>query len=102
MAKKISKVDAIVVTTFSSPYAIKAPGKQFGRIIVVIMKRNGSWRYGSACTRCNDAVIAPSRSEYMGEHRVRHSWSCENCGHQFETSVHLHTDGAPRLRRVVA
>jgi hypothetical protein len=37
--------------------------------------------YGMACTECNELVIAPEWSEYVGKHEVRHFWSCENCGH---------------------
>ena len=44
-----------------------------------------SYSYGIACVRCNYTLIAPNWSEYVSEHQVRHSWSCENCGHQFET-----------------
>ena len=45
--------------------------------------------YGIACIRCNDSLIAPNWSEYVSEQHVRHSWSCESCGHQFETSDRL-------------
>ena len=44
-----------------------------------------SYSYKIACVRCNYTLIAPNWSEYVSEHQVRHSWSCENCGHQFET-----------------
>jgi hypothetical protein len=43
-----------------------------------------SYSYGIACVRCNYTLIAPNWSEYVSEHQVRHSWSCENCGHQFK------------------
>src|SRR5215212_8183727 len=33
--------------------------------------------------------FAPNWSEYMSEDHIRHSWYCENCGHQFETSEYL-------------
>jgi uncharacterized protein with PIN domain len=40
--------------------------------------------YGMACTECNELVIAPEWSEYVGKRKVRHFWSCENCGHEIE------------------
>ena len=45
--------------------------------------------YGIACILCNDSLIAPDLSEYVSERHVRHSWSCESCDHQFETSEYL-------------
>ena len=45
--------------------------------------------YGIACIRCNDNLIAPDWSTYVSEYHVSHSWSCERCGHQFETSDYL-------------
>jgi transcription elongation factor Elf1 len=43
--------------------------------------------FGTECIRCNDSLIA--ESQYVSERHVSHSWSCENCGQQFETSHHL-------------
>jgi hypothetical protein len=45
--------------------------------------------YGIACVQCDDTLIAPNWSEYVSEHHVRHSWSCDSCGYRFETSDHL-------------
>ena len=45
--------------------------------------------YGVGCIRCNDDLIAPDRSRYVSEHHISHSWSCERCGNQFETSDYL-------------
>jgi len=39
--------------------------------------------------QCDQVVIAPDRSEYVGSREVRHLWSCENCGHQIEMMVDL-------------
>jgi putative toxin-antitoxin system antitoxin component (TIGR02293 family) len=33
------------------------------------------------------SLVAPGWSEYLNERCVRHSWSCENCGYEFETVV---------------
>jgi hypothetical protein len=50
--------------------------------------------YGIACVRCNDSLIAPNWSEYVSERHIRHSWSCESCGHQFEIADHLRFNAA--------
>jgi hypothetical protein len=55
----------------------------------VVIAANNYFRYGTECIQCNESVIAPNWSKYVSEHHVRHSWSCENCGYQFETSDHL-------------
>jgi len=47
----------------------------------------GVWHLGSVCSRCLSTVIAPKRSAYVSKHRVRHFWSCDACGHEFEVSV---------------
>jgi len=39
------------------------------------------------CLQCSAHLLAPEWSEYLNEHRARHSWSCEARGHQFETTV---------------
>jgi len=39
------------------------------------------------CPNCLESLIAPVASEYVGEGRVRHSWACDGCGHEFHTSV---------------
>jgi hypothetical protein len=40
------------------------------------------------CAQCGALIIVPEWSEYLSERCVRHSWSCEMCGYQFETTVH--------------
>jgi hypothetical protein len=42
--------------------------------------------YGIVCIRCSETLISPSCSEYITENHIRHSWSCEACGAQFDTS----------------
>ena len=54
--------------------------------------------YGIACVRCNDQLIAPNWSEFVSEFHVRHFWSCESCGRQFETLDDVRA--APPLRLV--
>jgi transcription elongation factor Elf1 len=41
------------------------------------------------CPECNDLLFAPAASEHVTARHVRHLWSCEACGHEFETSVRL-------------
>jgi uncharacterized protein (DUF983 family) len=44
--------------------------------------------YGkNSCPQCSEWQLAPTRSEYLNEGYVRHAWSCEACGHKFETAV---------------
>jgi hypothetical protein len=70
---------------------------------VVITMRDYCWRYGmKCCAHCNETVIAPTWSRYESRHRVRHSWSCESCGHEFETSVDLGTDAGAGVRKGAA
>jgi len=65
---------------------------------MVVISTNSSSRYGIACIECNARPIAPNRSEYVSECQVRHFWSCENCGHQFETSDRLRFDTTSNAR----
>jgi len=41
------------------------------------------------CPQCNDLLFAPAASEYVSRSRVRHVWSCDDCCHEFSTSVSL-------------
>jgi len=41
------------------------------------------------CPQCSEALLAPEWSEYVNDRCVRHSWSCEACGYQFETAVYF-------------
>jgi hypothetical protein len=47
------------------------------------------WHFGTSSEQCSDEVVAPDRSEYVSKYHVRHLWSCDNCGHEFEMSVNL-------------
>ncbi len=44
------------------------------------------------CPQCAEILLAPDVSEYLGDGRVRHSWSCDECGHEFTASIEV----APR------
>jgi hypothetical protein len=41
------------------------------------------------CRQRGADIIAPEWSEHLSEYRVRHTWSCEGCGYQFEDTVYL-------------
>jgi len=40
------------------------------------------------CPQCNAVLIAADWSEYIDDCCVRHSWSCDDCGYEFETTVY--------------
>ena len=46
-------------------------------------------RVVNQCAQCGEAIIAPEWSEYLADHGVRHAWSCEACGYQFESIIHF-------------
>jgi hypothetical protein len=68
---------------------------------MVVISTNNYSPYGIACIRCNDRLIAPNWSEYVSKHHVRHSWSCDSCGYQFETSDRLRFTAPSKARRKV-
>jgi hypothetical protein len=39
------------------------------------------------CAQCGETLFAAAWSEYLSAHRVRHLWSCDACGYEFETTV---------------
>jgi DNA-directed RNA polymerase subunit M/transcription elongation factor TFIIS len=39
------------------------------------------------CPQCGDMLLAPEKSQFAGNGRVRHLWSCESCGYAFRTAV---------------
>lgn len=44
--------------------------------------------YGkNQCPQCSESLLAPEWSEYRSARCVRHTWSCDACGYQFETAV---------------
>ena len=69
--------------------------KARGRSLMVVASTNHYLPYGIACMRCNDSLVAPDWSKYLSERHVSHSWSCDSCGHRFETSHHLRFNAHP-------
>jgi len=45
--------------------------------------------FTTPCAACGDVLIAPEWSEHVSECYIRHLWSCEACGHEFEMAVYL-------------
>jgi rubredoxin len=41
----------------------------------------------NTCPQCQAWLLAPDWSEYLNERCVRHAWSCDACGYEFETAV---------------
>jgi ribosomal protein S27AE len=39
------------------------------------------------CPQCSGWLLAPEWSEHLNERSVRHTWSCNACGYNFETTV---------------
>jgi transcriptional regulator NrdR family protein len=39
------------------------------------------------CPECGHEQIVPERSEFVGQGGVRHAWRCEDCSHEFFTTV---------------
>lgn len=41
----------------------------------------------NTCPQCSKWLLAPEWSEHLNERCVRHTWSCDACGYEFETTV---------------
>ena len=41
------------------------------------------------CPRCNDLLIAPLVSEFVGGGEIRHHWACETCGEPSSSTIVL-------------
>jgi hypothetical protein len=39
------------------------------------------------CAQCRDTLFAPEWSEYLDDRHIRHLWSCDACGYEFESEV---------------
>jgi hypothetical protein len=50
--------------------------------------------FTTPCAQCGDDLIVPEWSEHVSERYIRHLWSCEACGHEFETAVYLQAGAA--------
>jgi RNase P subunit RPR2 len=41
------------------------------------------------CPRCDGCLLVAEESRFNARGRIDHDWSCDDCGHQFITSVQL-------------
>jgi len=41
------------------------------------------------CPRCGCVLLVAEESEFNLKGRIRHAWSCDDCGHEFVTSITL-------------
>jgi hypothetical protein len=41
------------------------------------------------CPRCGSVLLIAEESEFNPTGRIRHTWSCDDCAHQFVTSITL-------------
>ncbi len=41
------------------------------------------------CPRCGSVLLVAEESEFNLEGRIRHLWSCDDCDHEFVTSITL-------------
>ena len=39
------------------------------------------------CAQCGKTLFAPEWSEYLDDRHIRHLWSCDACGYEFESEV---------------
>jgi hypothetical protein len=39
------------------------------------------------CPQCNTMLLAPEVTEFAGAGRVLHSWQCEACAYEFQSTV---------------
>ena len=42
------------------------------------------------CPRCGCVLLFAEESEFNLKGRIRHAWSCDDCGHEFVTSIRLY------------
>jgi RNase P subunit RPR2 len=41
------------------------------------------------CPRCGSVLLIAEESEFNLKGRIRHAWSCDDCAHEFVTSITL-------------
>jgi predicted RNA-binding Zn-ribbon protein involved in translation (DUF1610 family) len=58
--------------------------KYYGTTPISIALSSGS---RLLCPRCQDLIIAATKSQHVSSNEVRHWWACETCGYEFCTTV---------------
>jgi RNase P subunit RPR2 len=41
------------------------------------------------CPHCGTVLLIAEESEFNHKGRIRHAWTCDDCAHQFVTSITL-------------
>ena len=41
------------------------------------------------CPSCGSIVLMAERAAFNPDGRIRHTWSCDDCGHEFVTSIRM-------------
>jgi predicted RNA-binding Zn-ribbon protein involved in translation (DUF1610 family) len=41
------------------------------------------------CPRCGNTLLVAEQSAFNLKGRICHAWSCDDCGHEFITSIRL-------------
>jgi ribosomal protein S27AE len=41
------------------------------------------------CPLCGLTVLMAERAAFNPDGRIRHTWSCDDCGHEFVTSIRV-------------
>jgi transposase-like protein len=42
-----------------------------------------------SCPRCGTFQLCPETSEFVHNGHIRHSWACDSCGQEFQTTVEM-------------
>jgi RNase P subunit RPR2 len=56
----------------------------------------------SFCPECHELLVAAAMSQHVNKDVVRHWWTCESCGHEFDTTVRLPARSADACRAAMA
>jgi len=57
-------------------------------------KRADAPYYSIPCAQCGELLLAPDWAEHIDVHCIRHVWSCDACGYEFENWVYLRRSAA--------
>jgi ribosomal protein S27AE len=41
------------------------------------------------CPRCGSVILMAERSAFTPDSGIRHTWSCDDCGHEFVTWIRM-------------
>jgi RNase P subunit RPR2 len=51
------------------------------------------------CPRCSSIILMAAQAAFTPDGGIRHTWSCDDCGHEFVTSIRMR---GQRPRRKIA